>query len=372
MTVALPRIADRFSGAIQKTDQEQKITELQAEVERLRATQSPDLEIELQKLREQLQNQSGEVEIDLDLIDPNPNQPRQTITSESIQAKARLLKKHGQISSVILVLQENGRYMLLDGQLRTEGARVLGWKTIRAVVVPMPRDLTQSALITFLGFEDLNPLDKAEAVFKEVTKSTDLTIDEIFTLLGTVLKRIERDGNSKELTHLINVSTEKQQQGLEQLGVIDTEQSLLLALLELGLNPSSVKTNLMPMLFLPQDLKDAIRQRGLKGAHALALATLSAKVLDIKEEQATSERIAATNKVLNENLTVPETRELIKAIKDKYLKNKKSESKEVKAVIQKIKELSEDSLQGASHEQLQQLRTLLEQKLVALSKVLNA
>jgi ParB family transcriptional regulator, chromosome partitioning protein len=44
----------------------------------------------------------------------------------------------------------------------------------------------------------------------------------------------------------------------------------------------------------------------------------------------------------------------------------------VKAVIQKIKELSEDSLQGASSEQLQQLRVLLEQKLAALSKMLDA
>jgi ParB family chromosome partitioning protein len=370
--VALPKIANRFSGAIQKTDQEQKIAELQAEVEQLRATQSPDLEIELQKLREQLQNQSGEVEIDLDLIDPNPNQPRQTITSESIQAKARLLKKHGQISSVILVLQDNGRYILLDGQLRTEAAKVLGWTTIRAVVVPMPKDLSQSALITFLGFEDLNPLDKAEAVFKEVTKSTGLKLDEIFTLLGTVIKRIERDDNSKQLTKLINVSTEEQQQGLEQLGVTGTEQNLLLVLLELSLNPSSVKANLMPMLFLPQDLKDTIRQRGLKGAHALALATLSAKGLDISEEQAVSERVAATNKVLKENLTVPETRELIKKIKDKYSKHQKAESKEVKTVIQKLRELSEDSLVGASSEQLQQLRVLLKQQLVTLSKVLDA
>lgn len=370
--MALPKIANRFSGAIQKTDQEQKIADLQAEIEQLRATQSPDLEVELQKLRSQLQNQSGEVEIDLDLIDPNPHQPRQTITSESVQAKARLLKKHGQISSVILVLQSNGRYMLLDGQLRTEAAKVLGWATIRAVVVPMPKDLNQSALITFLGFEDLNPLDKAEAVFKEVTKSTGLQIDEIFTLLGTVIKRIERDEKSKELAKLINVSIEEQQHGLEQLEITDTELSLLLVLLELGLNPSSVKANLMPMLFLPQDLKDTIRQRGLKGAHALALATLSAKGLDIEEELAATERIAATNKVLKENLTVPETRELIKTIKDKYLKHKKSESKEVKAVIQKIKELSEDSLQGASSEQLQQLRVLLEQKLAALSKMLDA
>ncbi|MEA5506950.1 ParB N-terminal domain-containing protein [Halotia wernerae UHCC 0503] len=368
--MALPKIANKFSGAIQKTEQEQKIAELQAEVEKLRAAQSPDLEDELQKLREQLQNQSGEAEIDLALIDPNPHQPRQTITPELIQAKARLLKKHGQISAVILVPQGNGRYTLLDGQLRTEGAKLLGWSTIRAVIVAMPNDLDQSALLTFLGFEDLNPLDKAEAVFKEVIKSADLEMDEVSTMLGTVVKRIERDGNTKELAKLMAVSADEQQQGLELLGITGTEQSLLLVLLELGLNPSSVKANLMPMLYLPPDLKQAIRQQGLKGAHALALATLSAKALDISENQAASERIAATDEVLKKNLTVTETRELVRKIKTKYLKSNKQELKEVKIILQKVNGISEDLLTRASSTQLYEMRSLLQQKLSEIDKVI--
>jgi ParB/RepB/Spo0J family partition protein len=186
-------ISDKFKGAVQKTDQEQKILALQAEVEKLRALQSPELEAEISKLREQLQTQVGDIAIDINLIDPNPNQPRQTITTESIQAKARLLKKHGQITPIILVPDQNGRYMLLDGQLRWEGAKLLGWETIRALIVPQPEDLDQSSLLTFLGFEDLNPLDKAEAIFKEITKSTGLELDEVTTSLAAVIKRVERN-----------------------------------------------------------------------------------------------------------------------------------------------------------------------------------
>ncbi|MBD2421814.1 ParB N-terminal domain-containing protein [Anabaena cylindrica FACHB-243] len=370
MIVALPKIANKFSGAIQKTEQEQKVAELQAEIERLRAAQSPDLENELQELREQLQNQSGESQIDLALIDPNPDQPRQTITPELIQAKARLLKKHGQISAVILIPQGNGRYTLLDGQLRTEAAKLLGWSTIRAVIAAMPKDLDQSALLTFLGFEDLNPLDKAEAVFKEVIKSTDLEMDEVATMLGTVIKRVERDGNSKELAKLMAVNADEQQQGLELLGITGREQSLLGVLLELGLNPSSVKANLMPMLYLSPDLKQAIREQGLKGAHALALATLSAKTLDISENQAASERMMATDEVLKKNLTVAETRELIRNIKTKYLKSQKKELKEIKTILQKVNGISEDLLTRASSKQLQEMRSLLQQKLAEVEKVI--
>ncbi|BAB78167.1 ParB/RepB/Spo0J family partition protein (plasmid) [Anabaena sp. FACHB-709] len=369
MARALPQISEKFKGAVQKTDQEKKIAQLQAEIEQLRVKQSPELEAELQLLREKLKNSSGEVEIELELIDPNPHQPRQTITLESIQAKARLLKKHGQITPIILVAQEDGRYILLDGQLRTEGAKLLGWKSIRAVVVPMPKDLTQSSLITFLGFEDLNPLDKAEAVIQEVIKATALSSEEITTALATVLKRIERDSNIKELAKLTSLDVDEQKQGLESLGIIGEEQNLFLSLLELGLNPASVKSNLIPMLFLPADLKNAIRQKGLKGAHALALSTLSAKALETSEEKALKERTRITQKVLAENLTVPETRELIKKVKAEYITKTESESKEVKFLIQKINSISEKTLVGASNKQLQELKTLLQQKLLEIENL---
>ncbi|ABA24825.1 ParB family protein (plasmid) [Trichormus variabilis ATCC 29413] len=369
MARGLPQIGEKFKGAVQKTDQEKKIAQLQAEIEQLRIKQSPELEAELQILREKLKSSAGEVEIELELIDPNPHQPRQTITLESIQAKARLLKKHGQITPIILVAQEDGRYILLDGQLRTEGAKLLGWKSIRAVVVPMPKDLTQSSLITFLGFEDLNPLDKAEAVIQEVTKATALSSEEITTALATVLKRIERDSNIKELAKLTSLDVDEQKQGLESLRIIGEEQNLFLSLLELGLNPASVKSNLIPMLSLPDDLKNAIRQKGLKGAHALALSTLSAKALDTSEEKALKERTIITQKVLAENLTVPETRELIKKVKAEYITKTESESKEVKSIIQKISSISKESLVNVSSKQLEELKILLQQKLVEIEEL---
>lgn len=65
MAKGLLQIGDKFKEAVQKTGQEQRITDLQAEVERLRALQSPELEIEIAKLREQLQTQTGEIAIRL-------------------------------------------------------------------------------------------------------------------------------------------------------------------------------------------------------------------------------------------------------------------------------------------------------------------
>jgi len=315
--MALPKIADRFNGAIQKTSQESKIAELQAEIAQLRAAQSPDLEMPVQVLRSHLQ-QSGENHIALDLIAPNPQQPRQTITETAIRAKARSLNKHGQITPVILIPHESDRYILLDGQLRWSAAKLLGWETIRAVIVPMPKDLNHDSLLTFLHFEDLNPLDKAEAIVQEIVKATTLEVIEIPTVLGTVLKRIERDGRTKLLADLVTGTTESQQQGLDTLGVRDKERSLLLVLLDLSLNPGSVKANLLPMLSLPPDLKIAVRLKGLKAAHALALFALSAKTLNLSEQEAEKERIAATTTVLEQDLTVSDTRKLVAEIKLRF------------------------------------------------------
>ncbi|MFN6442089.1 MAG: hypothetical protein RMY35_035185 [Nostoc sp. DedSLP01] len=171
------------------------------------------------------------------------------------------------------------------------------------------------------------------------------------------------------MAKLVVLSVDRQKLGLESLNVIGEEQSLFLVLLELGLNSASVKSNLMPMLSLPEDLKNAIRYKGLKGAHALALATLSAKALDISEEKAQKERTKITERVLAENLTVPETRELIKQVKGKYLTQTKPESKEVKSIIQKISSLSKTSLIHASTEQLQELKTLLQKKLAEIENL---
>jgi len=368
--MAIPKISQKFNGAIQKQEQEHKIVELQKEIERLRTTQSPQLEEDIKKLRENLEQQSGEIHIDLKLIDPNPHQPRQTITEKSIEAKKRLLSKHGQIASIILIRRDDSRYLILDGQLRWEAAKKLGWSTIRAVVIEPPEDINQSSLLTFLGFEDLNPLDKSEAIFKELSNSTQLLQSEITTLLATVLKRIERDKKAKNLSKLVNTSTEEQKRGLEELEIDDQEKTILLILLELGLNPSSVKANLVPMLILPEDLKKAIRQKGLKGTHALSLTTISAKTLNTSEVVALEERVKATTSVLSEYLTVSETRELVKRVKSKYLAAQKSESKEVISTINKVQKLSSKDLSNASSEKLLQLQSLLQQKLEVINEVL--
>lgn len=371
MARKFPDIADQFKPAVATFAQQKEIDALRVEVEQLRAKQSPELEVELTRLREQLSSQTGEIEVDTNLIDPNPSQPRRTITDAEIQKKVRFLSQQGQTVPIILIPQNNGRYLIFDGEVRWRAARFkLGWGKIKAVLIPMPEDLHRSALETFLGFEDLNPLDKAEAVFHQVKQETGVNPDRAFTLLNTCLRALERSGQVRELGKLVNDSSELQAARLQSLGV--TEEAtlqLLLSILQMGLNPASVKTQLLPMLSLPEDLKVAVREKGLKGAHALILATLSAKALKSNEETAAKERIKATQTVLLQDLTVAKTRELVAKIKAKFNPTPAPASRKVASLLKTLDVvIAGQDLQLASAEQLTELRQKLTAALEAIGK----
>lgn len=370
MPKKLPSLAGRFDKALNATDHAREIATLQAEIENLRKEQSPELEEQLSILRAQLKTQSGEQDILIELIDANLSQPRQTIPQTSVQTLARTLEKDGQITPVILIPQGD-RYLLWDGQRRWEAAKYLEWGSIRAVIAPMPQDLHRKALLTFVHHEDLNPLDKAEAIVKEVAAASGVEEALIPVLLSTVLRRLERQEQVQHLNGLIGATQEEQQHTIGQLGIHRNEEKILLSLLELALYPPSVRANLMPMLSLPSDLKLAIRERGLKGAHAMALASLSEKNLKVPERQARKERLEATEQVLDEKLTVAQTRELVRKIKAKFVEPEVSPSKTLKSTSQRIQKLTPSTLQSANREDLEKLQRVLKLKLAEVEALLE-
>jgi ParB family transcriptional regulator, chromosome partitioning protein len=370
MARALPSLAKRFDTPVQSAQQTQTIADLQAEVERLRIAQSPDLEGELEKLRAELTQQSGEQPIAIALIDPNPEQPRQTITQESILSMARSLEKDGQIAPVILV-PRGKRYLLWDGQRRYEGTKHLGRETIRAVVAAMPENLHRQALLTFIHHEDLNTLDKAEAIVREIAMASGLEESEVPTILSTVLRRLDRQKKTMQLSGLVTLPAEEQRSGLKTLELSPAEFKTLEVLLDLTLNPASVKANLVSVLSLPKDLKQAVREQGLKGAHALALATLTGKTLQIEERVATRERLEATQQVIAQDLSVRQTREMIAAIKAKYLKGNTAEEQSINLLTRAVEKLTDEALESANSEQLRLLESALKTKLAAVRKQLT-
>ncbi len=89
-----------------------------------------------------------------------------------IDSMSRSLEKDGQLEPIILIEREN--LVIFDGERRWRSAKALGWKSLQVVMISEPTALHRKALLTSLHREDLNPLDKAEAIVKELAAHTSL------------------------------------------------------------------------------------------------------------------------------------------------------------------------------------------------------
>ena len=184
--------------------------------------------------------------------------------------------------------------------------------------MPRPLDLHRKALLTTLHREDLNPLDKAEALLREISQQTGIDVLEAPRILSTVVRRLDYQKRMKQVGELITASDDEQKQALSALDLSDFERASLLVILGLGLNPASVSANDLRMLSLYPDLQAAIRSSNLKAAHAMVLQRLSAKKLGVSVELAAMLRAGATQEVVEKGLTLAQTQKLVSQIIEKH------------------------------------------------------
>ncbi|BBD70086.1 ParB-like partition protein [Nostoc commune NIES-4072] len=370
-----PNLTNYFSGAKQSqqlSEAEEEIQQLRAEIEELRDKNSGELERQLEELRTQLQSQIGILSIPIEQIEPNIEQPRQTFLPESLESMSRSLTSDGQLQPVILIQKEN-HLLIFDGERRWRSAKALGWQTLSAVIIPEPIGLHRKALLTSLHREDLNPLDKAEAIARELSTITGLELQDIPRILSTVVRRLNSQKRITSLVDLITADAKKQEKELESLDLSDSERAILSLLLDLQLNPASIDANIFPMLSLAEDLKLAIRA-GLKGVHAMALQKLSAKNLGLNEQKAQLIREKTTQKVVSEKLSVIATRKLVAEVITSHSKSEVTNTTKQKAVLQvsrRLEQLSLETLKQANSTELIDLQEVLRKKLVEIEQVLK-
>ncbi|MGK7946766.1 MAG: ParB/RepB/Spo0J family partition protein [Microcystaceae cyanobacterium] len=360
--------------AYQLKQAEIEIEQLKTEIEQLRGQDGEEIENSLNHLRTHLTQQSGMMTVPLEQIEPNPHQPRRTFLPESIDAIAQSLHQEGQLQPIILMEREVGKYLLFDGERRWRGAKQLKWETLEAVIIPPPQALHRQVLIAALHREDLNALDKAEAIVTEIVQTTQIDPQDIPRLLCAVCRRLTKQKKLKVLSGVVTASVEQQQQTLQTLILNPSEQSMLSVILALQLNPASVDANLFAILSLERDLKAAIRTQGLKGSQALLLQRLSAKNLHLTPQQAQEIRTSATTEVINKRLSVTRTRQLVKQLQQQYdpSSDTKTHQSDVSLITTKVKQLSKTQLEQVETSHLESLEQLLQQKLGEITEVLQS
>lgn len=129
---------------------------------------------------------SGETprELPIAQIDPNVNQPRKNFDEVALGELANSIRMHGVISPIIVVMQPNGRYMIIAGERRWRASKRAGLLTIPAIVRDYtPQQVKEISLIENLQREGLNPIETASAI-KQLMDEYRYTQEQVADRIG--------------------------------------------------------------------------------------------------------------------------------------------------------------------------------------------
>ncbi|MBE5745717.1 MAG: ParB/RepB/Spo0J family partition protein [Clostridiales bacterium] len=133
--------------------------------------------------RETLKDENGIKTISISLIDPNKEQPRKKFEEEPLQELANSIKLHG-VLQPILVVERNGRYLIVAGERRWRASKIAGLKEIPCIVGEFSNsEIKEISIIENLQRKDLTPIEEAKAI-KELIDEFGWTQEVVAERLG--------------------------------------------------------------------------------------------------------------------------------------------------------------------------------------------
>ena len=124
------------------------------------------------------------VEVEISQIDRNPNQPRKTFNEESLKEMSTSIATYGVLQPLLLVKQDNGRYLIIAGERRFRAAMMAGLKKVPAIIREFTEQQIQEiSLIENLHREELNAIEAAEGM-RELMENHGLTQEDVALRIG--------------------------------------------------------------------------------------------------------------------------------------------------------------------------------------------
>jgi len=123
------------------------------------------------------------IEISVEEICLNPMQPRKNIREKDLEDLAQSIREVGIIQPVVLT-RKDGLYHLVVGERRLRAAKLIGMEKIPAILKESTwEDMLVRALVENLQREDLNPIEEARA-YKLLMADYKYTQEEISAKIG--------------------------------------------------------------------------------------------------------------------------------------------------------------------------------------------
>jgi len=203
--------------------------------------------------------------IPIDNIRPNPYQPRRNFEQTALEELCNSIKEYGVIQPINVRKVSANCYELVSGERRLRASIMAGLKEIPAIIIDVNEDdLAIMALIENLQREDLGYMEEAEG-YRNLIKEHGLTQEELAQKIG---------------------------------------------------KSQSTIANKIRLLRLPPMVKKILADHKLTERHARALLKLPDEQLQLKVLQ----------KVIEKDLNVKKTEELVQKVLDKYANPKAQEN----------------------------------------------
>lgn len=139
-------------------------------------------------------------QVPIEQIRPNPRQPRKTFDADSLAELAKSIKQNGFIQPLVVRANPGGGFELVAGERRWRAAGVAQLDRVPVVVrVLTDQEVVLVALVENLQREDLNAVEQAEA-YVQLQDEFQLTHGEIGELLGKARSTITNLIRLRELT----------------------------------------------------------------------------------------------------------------------------------------------------------------------------
>jgi ParB family transcriptional regulator, chromosome partitioning protein len=269
-------------------------------------------------------------EISLSKIDLPATQPRKYFDPQKMDQFITSVRDKGILEPIIVRTKPAGRFELVAGERRYRAAEALKLVGIPVVIKEFSDlEVLEVALIENLQREDLNPIEEVEGVLQLLGLKFNISSGEVVSLL-----------NRKVNEHLGKVTSN-----------VTGNDQLLTTLESLGIsNWLSFATNKLPLLNLPNDILEVLRQGSIEYTKAKAIS----KIKDIEQRQ----NLLA--KAITDKLSLNQIREEVLTLQDP-----KQPSSSIQAKIAETLRLARKAkLNAAKQRQLEkyldQIRTLLE------------
>jgi ParB family chromosome partitioning protein len=201
-------------------------------------------------------------DIELSQIAPNPRQPRQAISDESLETLASSIRSTGLLQPVLVrprsqVAQGGASaYELIAGERRWRAARLAGLAKIPAIVRDLDeRESAAMALVENLQREDLNPIEQAEA-FQRLMSEFGLTHAVIADQVGM---------NRSSVTNILRLNElDTPSKAALRAGLITTGHAKLLLAITNIQRRASLLTMCIDRRWSVREMEDRVR-RALAG-----------------------------------------------------------------------------------------------------------